>query len=51
MTAFSGILYDLVRILKPLPQVTEHVDHGEYSVVWHSALNSQSKIKLNYFLP
>lgn len=29
MAAFSGILYDLVRILRPLPQVTEHEDHGE----------------------
>lgn len=28
MAAFSGILYDLVRILRPLPQVTEHDDHG-----------------------
>lgn len=29
IAAFSGILYDLVRILNPLPQVTEHDDHGE----------------------
>lgn len=29
IAAFSGILYDLVRILRPLPQVTEHEDHGE----------------------
>lgn len=29
IAAFSGIRYDLVRILKPLPQVTEHDDHGE----------------------
>lgn len=33
MAAFSGIKYDLVRILNPLPQLTEQLDHVVYSVV------------------
>lgn len=46
IAAFSGIRYDLVRILSPLPQVTEQLDQAVYSVVWHSAENNK-KIRLN----
>lgn len=34
--AFSGNLYSLVRIFKPLPQLTEHLLQSEYSVTSHS---------------
>lgn len=41
ISAFSGIRYDLVLILNPLPQVTEQLDQAVYSVVWHSAENNK----------
>lgn len=46
ITAFSGIRYDLIRSLNPLPQVTEQLDQAVYSVVWHSAENNkQNNVK------
>lgn len=46
--AFSGNIYSLVLILKPLPQDTEQALHSVYSVTAHSAITTNNYSHMDF---